>query len=113
MLLFLYLGVMGLHSAFDEPRKGARAAALLAVVGLVNLPIIHYSVQWWNTLHQGASVGVRGSSIHASMLWPLLIMAVATKFYYAANLLTRARLRLLEQDYRKGWVRDWLGNARN
>lgn len=105
VLLFLYLGVLGLHTAIDEPRKAARATALLALVGLVNLPIIHYSVQWWNTLHQGSSIGMSGSSIHASMLWPLLIMAVATKFFYLANLLTRARTRLLEQDHRKQWVR--------
>jgi heme exporter protein C len=111
VLLFLYLGVLGLYNAFDEPRKGARAAALLAVVGLVNLPIIHYSVQWWNTLHQGASVGAGGSSIHPSMLWPLLLMAVATKFFYGANLLTRARVRLLEQDRNKRWVRDYLSGG--
>ena len=111
VLLFLYLGVMGLYNAFDEPRKGARAASLLAIVGLVNLPIIHYSVNWWNTLHQPASVGVGGSSIHPSMLWPLLIMAVATKFFYGANLLTRARLRLLDQDRNKGWVKDHLAEA--
>jgi heme exporter protein C len=104
VLLFLYLGVMGLYSAFDEPRKAARAACLLALVGVINLPIIHYSVKWWNTLHQGSSIGLGGSSIHPSMLWPLLIMAVAIKFYFAANLLTRARLMLLEQDLRKGWA---------
>jgi heme exporter protein C len=107
VLLFLYLGVMGLYSAIDEPRKAARAACLLALVGLVNLPIIHFSVKWWNTLHQPNSISITGgSSIDASMLWPLLIMAFAVKFYYAANLLTRARVRLLEQDLRKGWVRD-------
>ena len=111
VLLFLYLGVIGLYNAFDEPRKAARAAALLAVVGLVNLPIIHYSVQWWNTLHQPASIGVRGSSIHASMLWPLLIMAVATKLFYAATLLTRVRNLLLEQDRDKRWVRDEIMDA--
>jgi heme exporter protein C len=96
---------MGLYSAYDEPRKAARAACLLAIVGVINLPIIHYSVKWWNTLHQGSSIGLTGSSIHPSMLWPLLVMALATKFYYAANLLTRARLMLLEQDLRKGWTR--------
>ena len=104
VLLFLYLGVIGLYNAIDEPRKAARAACLLAMVGAVNLPIIHYSVKWWNTLHQGSSISVTGSSIDVSMLWPLLIMAVATKFYYGANLLTRARVKLLEQDKRKGWV---------
>jgi heme exporter protein C len=112
VLLFLYLGVMGLYSAIDEPRKAARAACLLALVGLVNLPIIHYSVKWWNTLHQPNSISITGgSSIDASMLWPLLIMAFAVKFYYAANLLSRARVKLLEQDLRKGWVRDVVRQA--
>jgi heme exporter protein C len=107
VLLFLYLGVIGLYNAIDEPRKAARAACLLAIVGAVNLPIIHYSVKWWNTLHQGSSVSLLGgSSIDASILWPMLIMAFAVKFYYLANLLTRARVRLLEQDLRKGWVKD-------
>jgi heme exporter protein C len=105
VLLFLFIGVMALYHAFDEPRKAARAACLLALVGLVNLPIIHFSVKWWNTLHQGSSISAAGSSIHPSMLWPLLIMAVATKFFYAANVLTRARVVLLEQDVRKAWVR--------
>lgn len=106
VLLFLYLGVIGLYNAYDEPRKAARAAALLAIVGVVNLPIIHYSVNWWNTLHQPASISITGeSSIHPSMLWPLLIMAVATKFYYGASLLTRTRERLLEQDRNRKWAR--------
>ena len=108
VLLFLYLGVIALYSAYDEPRKAARAAALLALVGLINLPIIHFSVQWWNTLHQPPSLTSSGSSIHPSMLWPLLIMVVAWKFYYIANLLTRARVRLLQQDQRKRWVREAL-----
>lgn len=107
VLLFLYLGVIGLYNAIDEPRKAARAACLLAIVGAVNLPIIHYSVKWWNTLHQGSSVSLLGgTSIDASILWPMLIMAFAVKFFYAANLLTRARVRLLEQDQRKNWVKD-------
>jgi heme exporter protein C len=105
VLFFLYLGVMGLHSAIDEPRKAARAAALLALVGVVNLPIIHFSVEWWNTLHQGTTVKIGGESkMPNSMLIPLLLMAIATKFYYGATLLTRARNQLLEQDRRRGWV---------
>jgi heme exporter protein C len=108
VLLFLYIGVIALYNAYDEPRKAARAASLLAIVGAINLPIIHYSVQWWNTLHQGSSISVTGSSIHPSMLWPLLLMAVAFKFYYGANLLGRARLRLLQQDHRKRWVKELL-----
>jgi heme exporter protein C len=114
VLLFLYLGVIGLYSAIDEPRKAARAACLLALVGAVNLPIIHFSVKWWNTLHQGSSISVTGeSNIDPSMLWPLLIMAVAVKFYYGANLLTRARVKLLEQDKRKGWVREVIKERRS
>ncbi|MEJ2383642.1 MAG: heme ABC transporter permease CcmC [Xanthomonadales bacterium] len=113
VLLFLYLGVIGLHNAIDEPRKAARAACLLALVGAVNLPIIHYSVKWWNTLHQGSSISLLGgSSIDSSMLWPLLIMSIAVKFYFGANLLTRARVRLLEQDLRKSWVRDVVREGR-
>lgn len=109
VLLFIYLGIIGLYNAIDEPRKASRAACLLALVGAVNLPIIHFSVKWWNTLHQGSSISVTGgSSIDPSMLWPLLIMATATKFYFAANLLTRARVKLLEQDVRKAWVREVL-----
>lgn len=108
VLLFLYFGVIALYNAYDEPRKAARAASLMAIVGAINLPIIHYSVLWWNTLHQGSSIGSSGSSIHPSMLWPLLIMAIACKFYYGANLLSRARLRLLKQDHRKRWVQDLL-----
>jgi len=106
VLLFLYIGVMALYNAYDEPRKAAKAAALMAIVGAVNLPIIHFSVLWWNTLHQGLSFTSEGSSIHASMLWPLLLMAFAFKFYYGANLLSRARLRLLKQDHRKRWVQE-------
>ena len=109
VLLFLFLGVIGLYNSIDEPRKAARAACLLAIVGAVNLPIIHYSVKWWNTLHQGSSISLMGgSSIDSSILWPLLIMAFAAKFFYAANLLTRARVKLLEQDVRKAWVREVL-----
>ena len=104
VLFFLYLGVLGLYAAHDEPRKAARSAALLAIVGVVNLPIIHYSVLWWNTLHQPPSLTTGGSSIHASMLWPLLVMIIAWKLFYAANLLDRARERLLDQDRNKRWV---------
>lgn len=112
VLLFLYLGVIGLYSAYDEPRKAARAAALLALVGLVNLPIIHFSVSWWNTLHQPPSLTSSGSTIHPSMLWPLLTMVVAFKFFYIANLLARARGRLLQQDQRKRWAADALTGAK-
>jgi heme exporter protein C len=106
VLLFLYFGVIALYNAFDEPRKAARAASLMSIVGAINLPIIYFSVEWWNTLHQGSSFGGDGPGIHPDMLWPLLLMATATKFFYGANLLSRARLILLKQDHRKRWVQD-------
>lgn len=112
VLLFLYFGVIALYNSFDEPRKAARAASLMSIVGAINLPIIHFSVVWWNTLHQGSSIGTEGNSIHPSMLWPLLYMAIAFKLYYGANLLSRARLRLLAQDHRKRWVQDLLNKEK-
>lgn len=105
VLLFLYFGVMALAAAYEDQRQGARAAAVLALVGVVNIPIIHFSVHWWNTLHQGETVRVFGeTSMHGSMLWPLLIMALATKFYFAFALLLRARSMLLEQERGKQWA---------
>ena len=107
VLLFLYFGVMGLYRAFDDPRRGARAACLLALIGVVNLPIVHYSVEWWSTLHQGRSVRLMGeSSIHPSMLVPLLLMALATHVYFFASVFARARVALLEQEGGKDWVRE-------
>jgi heme exporter protein C len=113
VLLFLYFGVIALYNAYEEPRKAAKAAALMAIVGAINLPIIHFSVVWWNTLHQGSSIGTSGNSIDPSMLWPLLWMAIAFKFYYGANLLSRARVRLLKQDHRKRWVQDLLTEGKS
>ncbi|RBK69120.1 heme ABC transporter permease CcmC, partial [Xanthomonas oryzae] len=79
LLLFLYLGVLGLYHAVEDRRQAMRAAGLLALVGLANLPIVHYSVVWWNTLHQGSTVRLLGpSKMSADMLWPLLTMMLAT-----------------------------------
>lgn len=105
VLLFLYVGVIALAGAIDDRRAAARAAAILTLVGLVNIPIIHYSVEWWNTLHQGQTVRFIGeSSIDGSMLTPLLVMALACKLYYGLLLIIRARATLLEHDRRKKWV---------
>jgi heme exporter protein C len=107
VLLFLYLGYMALQTAIEDRRAAARAGALLAVVGLVNIPIIHFSVEWWTTLHQGPSVARFGApSIHWSMLVPLLVMALAYMFYFAAVLLVRARVELLEMERNSAWARD-------
>ncbi len=107
ILLFLYLGVIALHSAIDDRRIAARAVAILALVGVINVPIIHYSVEWWNTLHQGPTVTKFDKpSIHLSMLIPLLLMAVAFKLYYAFVVLMRARCGVLERERNAGWVRE-------
>jgi heme exporter protein C len=114
VLLFLYFGVIGLYRAIDDPRKAARAAALLTLIGVVNLPIIRYSVEWWNTLHQGQSIRFLGtSSIDASMFVPLLWMITATHLYFAAALLTRARVMLLDQEGGKDWVRSLVLGVRS
>lgn len=105
ILLFLYLGIIGLYQAIEDRRNAARAASLLALVGLVNIPIIHFSVEWWNTLHQGQTVKIIGeSSMDSRMLWPLLVMALATKCFYVMNLFQRMRTMLVEAESRKQWV---------
>ncbi len=106
VLLFLYLGVMGLYHAFEDRRQGARAAAFLALIGIINVPIVHFSVNWWNTLHQGSTVRLLGpSTMSGSMIWPLLTMMVATKCYYLASLFGRVRADLLARESGKDWVR--------
>jgi len=110
LLLFLYLGVMALYNAIDDKRTAARAAAILALVGVVNIPIIHYSVEWWNTLHQGPTVTKFDKpSIHYSMLIPLLIMAVAFKLFYIGSLFMRVRTELLAREQKSKWVSELLG----
>jgi heme exporter protein C len=107
ILLFLYLGVIGLYGAIDDKRVAAKAVAILALVGVVNIPIIHYSVEWWNTLHQGPTVTKMDKpSIHVSMLVPLLLMALAFKLYYIIALLQRARLELLQRESNANWVKN-------
>jgi heme exporter protein C len=96
VLFFLYLGHMALMGAFDNAARGARAAAILALVGFVNVPIIKFSVDWWSTLHQPASVlRLDGPSIHPSMLWPLLAMGLGFKLYYLALMLVRVKSELI------------------
>lgn len=101
ILFFLYLGYLALAYAFDEPTRGARAAGILALVGVVNLPIIKFSVDWWNTLHQPASVvRMGGPAIAPSMLQPLLVMALAFFLYFVTVLLIRLRTALIERKIR-------------
>jgi heme exporter protein C len=95
ILLFIYLGYMALHRAFDDAQRGARAAAVLALVGVVVIPVIKFSVEWWNTLHQPASIlRAGGSAIDPSMETPLFLMAFAYLFYFVTLLLIRIRADL-------------------
>ena len=95
ILLFLYLGYMALVNAFDDPERGEKSASLLAIVGAVNVPIIKFSVDWWNTLHQPASVvRMDGPAVHPSMLWPLLIMSIGFTMFYFVVLILRLRSEL-------------------
>jgi len=105
ILFFLYLGYLGLHAAIDDPRRADKACAVLALVGAVNIPIIYYSVQWWNTLHQGASVSVtRSPSMAHTMLIGMLLMALAAWMYSIAVALSRVRAIILERERRTDWV---------
>jgi heme exporter protein C len=107
ILLFLYAGVMSLRPAFEDPARGDRAAALLAIVGLVNVPIIHYSVQWWNSLHQGATIAKIGKpSMPGSMLWPLLTMLLGFMCFYGAVVCIRLRGEVLNRERQSAWVRE-------
>jgi len=109
ILLFQYLGVMSLYGAIEDKRSAAKAVSILALVGVVNVPIIHYSVEWWSTLHQGPTVTKMDKpSIHISMLVPLLLMAVAFKFYYLIAVLQNAKLELLKREATSQWVKTLL-----
>ncbi|TEA78987.1 heme ABC transporter permease CcmC [Allopusillimonas ginsengisoli] len=106
VLLFLYAGFLALHAAIDDVRRADRAAALLALVGVVNVPIIYFSVVWWNTLHQGASVSLsRAPSMAASMLSGMLLCTLALWCYCIAVVLARARTLILEREDESAWVR--------
>jgi heme exporter protein C len=111
ILLFLYLGVIALYNAIEDKRTAAKAVAVLALVGVVNIPIIHYSVEWWNTLHQGPTVTkLDKPSIHIDMLIPLLLMALAFKVYYVIALILRIRCQLLERESSSKWVTELVEN---
>jgi heme exporter protein C len=107
ILLFLYLGYMGLRSAMDDMQRADRASAVLAVVGIVNVPIIHYSVLWWNSLHQAPSVMQLGKpTMPASMLTPLLMTLLGFTVLFAALLLVRLRAEILNRERTASWIRE-------
>ncbi len=109
ILLFLYIGYMSLTAAIDDVRRADKAGAILALVGAVNIPIIYFSVKWWNTLHQGASVSLtRAPSMAKIMLAGMLIMALAAWMYSIAVALSRVRLIILEREKSSAWVQELL-----
>ena len=109
ILLFLYLGFIALVESIDDPQRGDHAGALLAIVGVVNVPIIYFSVIWWNTLHQGSSINMtRAPSMAKTMLMGMLLMALACWMYTIAVSLVRARSIILEREKHTAWVAELL-----
>jgi heme exporter protein C len=109
VLLFLYFGYMGLRAGIEDPAKADKASAVLAVVGVINVPIIKFSVEWWNSLHQTATVMRLGKpTMDSAMLWPLLLMFLAFASYFVAVLLIRLRAELLRRERNASWVREVL-----
>jgi len=105
ILLFLYIGFIALQAAIDDPRRADKAGAILALVGVVNIPIIYFSVKWWNTLHQGASVSLtRAPSMAKMMLWGMLLCTLACWMYSIAVALMRVRMIMLERERHTDWV---------
>jgi len=113
ILLFLYFGFMALHAAIDDPRRADKAAAVLALVGVVNIPIIYFSVKWWNTLHQGASVSLtKAPTMAATMFAGMMIMALAFWMYSIAAALARTRCIILERERSSEWVIEYARNLK-
>ncbi len=105
ILLFLYIGYMALTAAIDDPRRSDKAGGILLLVGVVNVPIIYFSVKWWNTLHQGSSVNLTKSAMAEIMLWGMLLMALAFWMYAIAVALARVRTIMLERERNADWVK--------
>lgn len=113
ILFFLYMAFIALQSAVDDPRRADKASAVLLLVGVVNIPIIYFSVQWWSTLHQGASVSLtQAPSMATIMLVGMLLMAVASWFYTIAVALMRVRCIVLERERHAGWLNELKETAR-
>ena len=106
ILFFLYLGYISLRAAFDDWRKADKAAAVIAIVGALNVPIIYFSVRWWNTLHQGASITSRGTSMETTMFITVLLMVAALWIYCTGAVIERARTEVLRRCKTEQWVQD-------
>lgn len=111
ILLFLYIGFMALQASIDDPRRADKAGAVLALVGVVNVPIIYFSVKWWNTLHQGASVSLGNApSMEKTMLTGMLIMTLAFWAYSIAAALMRVRCIIVERERHGDWLKRYRDN---
>jgi heme exporter protein C len=111
LTLFLYLGYMGLRASFDDLQRADRASAVLAIVGVVNVPIVKYSVVWWNSLHQGSSLSLTGKdTIATPMLIPLLVSMLGFTLFFAAILLVRLRGEVLRRERAASWIREALAS---
>jgi len=108
ILLFLYLGYIALRSSIEDPQRADRASAVLALVGVINLPIIHYSVVWWNSLHQGSTMFNPGA-MSIQMKWPALVMLLGFMLYYGAVLFVRLRAEVIRRERNATWLREELG----
>jgi heme exporter protein C len=108
-MLFFFLGYIALRGAIEDRDRADRSSAVLAVVGVVNVPIVHYSVVWWNSLHQGPTLMRSGGpAMPMSMAWPLLVMLTAYTFYFLAIMLMRARAEVLRRERGGAWLREEL-----
>ena len=107
ILLFLYLGYIALRSSIDDPQRADRASAVLALVGVINLPIIHYSVVWWNSLHQGSTMFNPGA-MSIEMKWPALAMLFGFMLFYGAVLFVRLRAEVIRRERNAAWLREEL-----
>ena len=106
ILLLLYLGYITLHASIREQKKADRSASLVAILGIINLPIIHYSVVWWNTLHQASTISKLDSpSIVGEMLWPLLVMIIGYMFFFVAEICRASSAEVLKREKRSSWVK--------
>lgn len=111
ILLFLYVAILAIGNAYQNKEQGDKIVAILTLVGLIDLPVIHYSVYWWNTLHQGATLSVfTKPKIDASMLYPLLLTLIGFSLYCAVVILLRARNELLLRERRQTWVKALIGD---
>ena len=113
VLLFLYLGVIALNSAIESETTAAQSTAVLALVGLVNIPIIKYSVEWWNTLHQPATFKITEKPAMPPEMWmPLLVMVIACYMVFGLALMLRLRNEILQRERRSGWVKELLAGTK-